>query len=410
MSRMKWRLAVASLLPLLLLTGACTLTVEVRDTDLPTPAIDPIPAHVAVVFDHEFRTYEHTGPSLRSPSGRDVSAGNSFHYKLGSNNVSLFTQLTESMFEQVSLFDSRESVEASGDRYDAVLEITIEHFDAWQGEDGGARVPGFFLDLVYGIKIYGPQRQQMLDWSLESHQVFCNELTFCGPGTKRDIVAAGMRDIAAQFYLKFPSLPEVAERSETLSTTVPGDDQGIVVMGTQQDIRKDNLPVCLEKALKRADPENKLISARIFRESLFPFFEPGTAPENAQELSIVLGNIAVQERIQALGVRFLVVAGGKTRFGEGEGGGVCSYGGCLGATWTDKATDLAVLIWDFENADDEESLAVSAEGHNVLLWFFLPIPIIANTKRDACDQMSDQVLAYVRTGSSENAIPATLED
>lgn len=89
---------------------------------------------------------------------------------------------------------------------------------------------------------------------------------------------------------------------------------------------------------------------------------------------------------------------------------MCSYGGCLGASWTDKMTELAVLIWDFEDVDDPESFMVSAEGHNVLLWVLVPIPIIANTKRDACDQMSDRVLAYIRNGGSDSAIPATIED
>ena len=33
---------------------------------------------------------------------------------------------------------------------------------------------------------------------------------------KRDIVEAGLRDIAAQFFLKFPSLPEISSWTATL--------------------------------------------------------------------------------------------------------------------------------------------------------------------------------------------------
>ncbi len=213
---MRISLPAFGLLLLAPMITACTMTVRVKDTAFPTPAIDPIPAKVAVVYGEEFRTYEHVGPVIRDSTGADISYGNDLRYKLGRNNVNLFDQLTESMFKQSKSYNSWEALEATGEEFDAILEPIIEHFDSWQGEDGGVTVPGFFLNVTYGIKLHGPQRQEILNWSLESHQVFCERIIFCGPSTKTDIVEAGMRDIAAQFYMKFPNLPEVVNWTANL--------------------------------------------------------------------------------------------------------------------------------------------------------------------------------------------------
>ena len=196
--------------------SSCTMTVTVRDPNIPVPAIEPIPAKVAVLYSKEFRTYEHVGPAIRDTAGNDISQGVKIQYQLGNINVSLFDQLTTNMFRQTEAFDSWEALVPSREQFDAVLEPTIEHFDTWQGEDGGFKMPGVFLNVTYRLKMYGPDNQEILNWSLESHQVFCKELVFCGPSTKRDIVEAGLRDVAAQFFLKFPSLPEVSRWTESL--------------------------------------------------------------------------------------------------------------------------------------------------------------------------------------------------
>jgi hypothetical protein len=201
------------------------------------------------------------------------------------------------------------------------------------------------------------------------------------------------------------ALPFVAQSDPALT-----DNQGIVFLGAEQDMQFDELPICLERALKRAEPAPKVISAKQFRNSLYPFFEPGTAPKNARELSIVLGKLKVQQHISELGIRYLVVADSQTRTGEYKDRGLCSYGGCVGAGSADKRTDLAVLIWDLQDVNNQKSMRVSAEGKNVLVWFLLPIPIIADTKEKACNYMSEQILNFVRNEDIDTAIPVTIDD
>jgi len=208
---------IIKLLIVALSISSCTITTTIRDLNIPIPAIEPIPAKIAVLYSEEFRTYKHVGPALRDSAGNDVSQGMKLGYQLGDINVSLFDQLTTNMFRRTETFDSWEALAPSREQFDAVLEPTIEHFDTWQGEDGGFKLPGVFLNVTYRLKMYVPDNQEILNWSLESHQVFCIELVVsCGPSTKRDIVEAGLRDVAAQFYLKFPSLPEISSWTATL--------------------------------------------------------------------------------------------------------------------------------------------------------------------------------------------------
>ena len=193
------------------------------------------------------------------------------------------------------------------------------------------------------------------------------------------------------------------------SVSAMAAEQGIVVLGTEQDIRKDKTPLCLGKAIKKAEPERRIIPARQFRNALFPFFEPGTAPKSAWELSMVLGKSEVQERINKLGVRYLVVASGRTRSSSAEGAMVCPWG-CYGVATIDKLTHLAVLIWDLQNIKDRESLDVAATGKTVVPAFILPIPFIANTKRKACNLMAEEVSSFIKNENLDTAIRMSTEE
>ena len=191
------------------------------------------------------------------------------------------------------------------------------------------------------------------------------------------------------------------------------DAQGVVVLGTEQDIRKDDTPRCLENALEKTKPEPRIIPAREFRNALFPFFEPETAPKSAWELSMVLGKSKVQERIEKLGVRYLVIASGQTSSGPFGGPFTCvggTYPACGGVATADKSTNLAALIWDLQNIEHQQSTDISAVGENVLIGFILPIPIIANTKKKACSLMAEEVSSFIKNENLDTAIPMSTEE
>ncbi len=382
-----------------LVLGACTFSITVPDPEIPDPAVDLIPATVAVLFSPEFRSFEHTGPSYRDAAGLDMSYGNAYHVELGDDNVSLFTQVFESMFSTVRFLDSRESAVESGEVFDAMFEVRVERFDAHFREAFGNS--GFRVDLAYRITALDSAGDQLVDWELATYQEFG-----AGPSARRESIAAAMRSIGARFLLEFPQRPGIQEwlgrtSEQQVSSPLSADyGRAVVVLGTEQDVDDDDLQVCLGKALKRSRSRVNVIRAELFRDRLYPHFEPDTAPVNTTELSVLLSNTEVQERLQDLNVRFVLVAGGMTSFGEVGGGGLAGYGpgggGALGVTWTDKATQLGVLIWDLEIPNDQVDFSVKAEGRNTMIWIGLPIPIIANTQRGACDEMTENVLAYLR--------------
>ena len=173
-------------------------------------------------------------------------------------------------------------------------------------------------------------------------------------------------------------------------------DQAVVVLGTRQQTNRDEVSICLERALKDADSGREFVSASKFRDSLFPFFEIGIAPRDAQELSALLAKPKVRQRLETLHVRYLVVASGGTQSGREKGGAVCGYG-CIGAQHWDKQTDLKVLIWDLRDLEHQQYAEVSVEDTTAIAWIGLPIPVsIANTKKKACLRMRDEVLSFLR--------------
>ena len=105
--------------------------------------------------------------------------------------------------------------------------------------------------------------------------------------------------------------------------------------------------------------------------------------------------------------------GGQTSSGAFGGPFTCvpsMYPACAGVATADKTTNLAVLIWDLQNIDHQQSTDVSAVGKNVLIGFILPIPIIANTKQKACKMMVEQVSSFMHNENIETGIPMSIEE
>jgi hypothetical protein len=78
----------------------------------------------------------------------------------------------------------------------------------------------------------------------------------------------------------------------------------------------------------------KIYGEQEFTDAMFPWFEPSTAPANAAGLKVLLQRPGVTERLQQIGVRYVVWLDGNTRKTDGGGSVACAAGpggaGCLG--------------------------------------------------------------------------------
>jgi hypothetical protein len=139
-----------------------------------------------------------------------------------------------------------------------------------------------------------------------------------------------------------------------------------------------------------------------FTDALFPWFEPSTAPANAQGLRVLLQRPGVVERLQQIGVRYVVWLDGSTRKTDGGGSVACAAGpggaGCIGLGWWEKESGYVASVWDMNNAAEIGSVSADVTGTSVLIGAVAPIPIITPVRRKACDQLSEQLRSFLMGG------------
>ena len=96
----------------------------------------------------------------------------------------------------------------------------------------------------------------------------------------------------------------------------------------------------------------KIYGEQEFTDAMFPWFEPSTAPANAAGLKVLLQRPGVTERLQQIGVRYVVWLDGNTRKTDGGGSVACAAGpggaGCIGVGWWEKESGYVASVWDMQ--------------------------------------------------------------
>ena len=104
-----------------------------------------------------------------------------------------------------------------------------------------------------------------------------------------------------------------------------------------------------------------------FVDALYPWLEPSTAPANAQGFSAFLARPGVSDRVNEMGVRFIVWIDGVTQKTDGGGSIACAAGpggaGCLGLGWWEKTSDYEATIWDLKQGVSAGSLSDRRQRH-----------------------------------------------
>ena len=94
---------------------------------------------------------------------------------------------------------------------------------------------------------------------------------------------------------------------------------------------------CIEDALSRGRNGLNVIPHRQFVDSLFPWFEPRTAPAETKNLPKLMQRPGVAEKIEAQRIRYIVWLDGDTERVAGGGSLSCAAGpgggGCFGFAW-----------------------------------------------------------------------------
>lgn len=143
----------------------------------------------------------------------------------------------------------------------------------------------------------------------------------------------------------------------------------------------------------------KIYGEQEFTDALFPWFEPSTAPANTESLRVLLQRPGVTERLQEIGVRYVVWVDGNTRKSDGGGSVACAIGpgggGCIGLGWWEKESGYVASVWDLRDAVEIGSVSTDVNGTSVLIGAIAPIPIITPVRKKACDGLSDQLRSFL---------------
>ena len=109
---------------------------------------------------------------------------------------------------------------------------------------------------------------------------------------------------------------------------------------------------CVQRELENHITTLTFVPEEKFRDALFPWFEPSTAPKSIEELGSTMNRPLVRNRIQGFGIRFVIFVGGHKSKEKFEGPFIVTGGfgaaGALGYTSSDRKTEISAVVWDLK--------------------------------------------------------------
>ena len=155
---------------------------------------------------------------------------------------------------------------------------------------------------------------------------------------------------------------------------------------------------CVQEKLKHDLQYLKFLQGDKFREAMFPWFEPNTAPKNIEELSALLTKPLVKKRIESLGVELLIYVSGYTK--EEYSPFISIVG--IGVTG-ERETRILVTIWDLNEIVRVGDTDISFEGtvgggSGIIPPFFYIWP--AFTESEACGETAERISNCLKNKSS----------
>ena len=143
----------------------------------------------------------------------------------------------------------------------------------------------------------------------------------------------------------------------------------------------------------------KVLNEQEFVDATFPWFEPRTAPVSANELPALLDEPLLAQRLEQLGLRYVIWVQGQTKRVSQSGSMTCGVGagggGCFGfLTWENDASYEA-SIWDTQQRRAAGRVSSDAAGTSYMPALVVPIPIIARVQNNACTGLSNQLEGFI---------------
>ncbi len=196
----------------------------------------------------------------------------------------------------------------------------------------------------------------------------------------------------------------ITSRVEDARESVTGIEAGesVVILAKSYHLgneTEDKYITCVEDALSRGSKGLRVIPHRQFIDSLFPWFEPRTAPVESKGLTKLMERPGVAQRIEEQNVRYIIWLDGDTDRVAGGGSLSCAVGpgggGCFGFAWWQNDADYNAAVWDLKGLESAGSVSADVSGTSFLPALVVPIPLIARARAAACKGLADQLRTFI---------------
>lgn len=179
-------------------------------------------------------------------------------------------------------------------------------------------------------------------------------------------------------------------------------DRSVVILGRRHapDYETEfEFIKCIGDHIRAGDPSITVIGEIQFLNTLYPWFEPRTAPLRTEDIDTLLAEAPVAQELSALKLEYMIWVDGTTVETNSSGSMTCGVGpggaGCFGfGTWG-EASDYEATIWDVSDRAEVGRIAANTSGQSYMPAVVVPIPIIAPVQGTACDSLGDQLLKYL---------------
>jgi hypothetical protein len=179
-------------------------------------------------------------------------------------------------------------------------------------------------------------------------------------------------------------------------------DESVVIMARSYHLGNETETKyirCVENALASGRRGLNVIPNNEFVDSLFPWFEPRTAPAETKNLARLMERPGVAEKIAAQGVRYIIWLDGDTERVAGGGSLSCAAGpgggGCFGFAWWQNDADYNASVWDLEGLESAGTVTTDVSGTSFLPALVIPVPLIARAQAKACKTLADQLYSFI---------------
>jgi len=178
--------------------------------------------------------------------------------------------------------------------------------------------------------------------------------------------------------------------------------EAIVILGRRQGSTyetREEFVNCVGERVSRGSGAIRVIPEKEFVDSLFPWFEPRTAPLRTSDLQALMEEPLVAGKIEEYGVRYIVWVDGQTETTNRTGSISCAVGpgggGCFGfGSWEDDS-NFDARVWDVSSFANVGTISTDATGQSYLPAVVVPIPLIARVEANACSSLATQLQQFV---------------